>query len=247
MIRALLLLAGFAAAWAALVAATGVPHYILPGPARVAAAFVDNFGFILENAAITFAEIVLGMLVGVIAGLGCALTLTLSRTARAWMLPLIVASQAIPVFAIAPLLVLWLGYGMASKIAAAALIIFFPVASAFYDGLARTQAGWLDLARTMGATRASILLRVRFPAALPSLASGVRVAAAVAPIGAVIGEWVGASAGLGFVMLQSNAQMRVDLMFAALIVLAVFALLFYALVDKAMARLVPWDPKRTDP
>lgn len=247
MIRALLLLAGFAAAWAALVAATGVPHYILPGPARVAAAFVDNFGFILENAAITFAEIVLGMLVGVIAGLGCALTLTLSRTARAWMLPLIVASQAIPVFAIAPLLVLWLGYGMASKIAAAALIIFFPVASAFYDGLARTQAGWLDLARTMGASRASILLRVRFPAALPSLASGVRVAAAVAPIGAVIGEWVGASAGLGFVMLQSNAQMRVDLMFAALIVLAVFALLFYALVDKAMARLVPWDPKRTDP
>jgi putative hydroxymethylpyrimidine transport system permease protein len=247
MIRALLLLAGFAAAWAALVAATGVPHYILPGPARVAAAFVDNFGFILENAAITFAEIVLGMLVGLIAGLGCALTLTLSRTARAWMLPLIVASQAIPVFAIAPLLVLWLGYGMASKIAAAALIIFFPVASAFYDGLARTQAGWLDLARTMGATRASILLRVRFPAALPSLASGVRVAAAVAPIGAVIGEWVGASAGLGFVMLQSNAQMRVDLMFAALIVLAVFALLFYALVDKAMARLVPWDPKRTDP
>jgi putative hydroxymethylpyrimidine transport system permease protein len=163
------------------------------------------------------------------------------------MLPLIVASQAIPVFAIAPLLVLWLGYGMASKIAAAALIIFFPVASAFYDGLARTQAGWLDLARTMGATRASILLRVRFPAALPSLASGVRVAAAVAPIGAVIGEWVGASAGLGFVMLQSNAQMRVDLMFAALIVLAVFALLFYALVNKAMARLVPWDPKRTDP
>jgi putative hydroxymethylpyrimidine transport system permease protein len=247
MIRALLLLAGFAAAWAALVEATGVPHFILPGPGRVAAAFVDNFAFILENAAITFAEIVLGMLVGLIAGLGCALTLTLSRTARAWMLPLMVASQAIPVFAIAPLLVLWLGYGMASKIAAAALIIFFPVASSFYDGLARTQAGWLDLARTMGASRASMLLRVRFPAALPALASGVRMAAAVAPIGAVIGEWVGASAGLGFVMLQSNAQMRVDLMFAALIVLAAFALLFYALVDKAMARLVPWDPRRTDP
>jgi putative hydroxymethylpyrimidine transport system permease protein len=224
-----------------------VPHFILPGPGRVAAAFADNFAFILENTAITFAEIVLGMLVGLIAGLGCALTLTLSRTARAWMLPLMVASQAIPVFAIAPLLVLWLGYGMASKIAAAALIIFFPVASSFYDGLARTQAGWLDLARTMGASRASMLLRVRFPAALPALASGVRMAAAVAPIGAVIGEWVGASAGLGFVMLQSNAQMRVDLMFAALIVLAAFALLFYALVDKAMARLVPWDPRRTDP
>jgi putative hydroxymethylpyrimidine transport system permease protein len=246
MIRGLLVFAGFVAAWFALVAATGVPHYILPSPQRVVAAFADNAGFILENAAITFLEIVLGMIVGLIAGLSCALALATSRVLRAWMLPLIVASQAIPVFAIAPLLVLWLGYGIASKIVAAALIIFFPVASAFYDGLARTNAGFLDLARTMGATKPRILLRLRFPAALPALASGIRVAAAIAPIGAVIGEWVGASAGLGFVMLQSNAQMRVDLMFAALIVLAAFALLFYAAIDRLMAALVPWDPKRID-
>jgi putative hydroxymethylpyrimidine transport system permease protein len=98
----------------------------------------------------------------------------------------------------------------------------------------------------MGASRRTTLLRLRLPAALPAFASGARVAAAIAPIGAVIGEWVGASAGLGFVMLQSNAQMRVDLMFAALAVLAAFALAFYALIDKAMALLVPWDPKRTD-
>lgn len=246
MIRAFVIIAGFVAAWFALVALTGVPHYILPGPARVAAAFAENAGFIAENAAITFLEIVLGMLVGLLAGLSCALALAMSRLLRVWMLPLIVASQAIPVFAIAPLLVLWLGYGIASKIAAAALIIFFPVASAFYDGLARTNAGFLDLARTMGATKPLILLRLRFPAALPALASGVRVAAAIAPIGAVIGEWVGASAGLGFVMLQSNAQMRVDLVFAALIVLAAFALIFYAAIDRLMTALVPWDPKRID-
>jgi putative hydroxymethylpyrimidine transport system permease protein len=246
MIRGLLALIGMVAAWEALVRLTGVPHFILPGPARVGAALFENWTFILDNALVTLLEIVLGMAVGLIAGLSCALALTASKTARAWLLPLIVASQAIPVFAIAPLLVLWLGYGIASKIAAAALIVFFPVASAFYDGLARTNAGWLDLAHTMGASRSAVLLRLRLPAALPAFASGARVAAAIAPIGAVIGEWVGASAGLGFLMLQSNAQMRVDLMFAALAVLAVFAIAFYALVDKAMALLVPWDPKRID-
>ncbi|MFM7346471.1 MAG: ABC transporter permease [Tagaea sp.] len=246
MIRAAVVFVCFLAAWEALVRLTGVPHFILPGPARVGAALAENWAFILENAGVTLVEIVLGMAVGLILGLSCALALTASKTARAWLLPLVVASQAIPVFAIAPLLVLWLGYGIASKIAAASLIVFFPVASAFYDGLARTNPGWLDLARTMGASRTSTLLRLRLPAALPAFASGARVAAAIAPIGAVIGEWVGASAGLGFLMLQSNAQMRVDLMFAALAVLAAFALAFYALVDKAMALLVPWDPKRIE-
>lgn len=246
MIRPAIVFVGFVAAWETLVRLTGVPHFILPGPARVGAALAENWAFILENAGVTLVEIVLGMAIGLILGLSCALALTASKTARAWLLPLVVASQAIPVFAIAPLLVLWLGYGIASKVAAASLIVFFPVASAFYDGLARTNPGWLDLARTMGASRTSTLLRLRLPAALPAFASGARVAAAIAPIGAVIGEWVGASAGLGFLMLQSNAQMRVDLMFAALAVLAVFALAFYALVDKAMAWLVPWDPKRMD-
>jgi putative hydroxymethylpyrimidine transport system permease protein len=246
MIRAAIVFVCFLAAWEALVRLTGVPHFILPGPARVGAALAENWAFILENAGVTLVEIVLGMAVGLILGLSCALALTASKTARAWLLPLVVASQAIPVFAIAPLLVLWLGYGIASKIAAASLIVFFPVASAFYDGLARTNPGWLDLARTMGASKTATLLRLRLPAALPAFASGARVAAAIAPIGAVIGEWVGASAGLGFLMLQSNAQMRVDLMFAALAVLAAFALAFYALVDKAMALLVPWDPKRIE-
>ena len=103
--------------------------------------------------------------------------------------------QTIPVFALAPLLVLWFGYGLASKVAMAILIIYFPVAAALFDGLRRTEPGWLDLARTMGATRLRTLLRVRLPAALPAFGSGLRVATAVAPIGAVVGEWVGSSAG----------------------------------------------------
>ena len=125
-------------------------------------------------------------------------------------MPLLVVSQAL-LFALAQLLVLWLGYGMASKVAMAVLIIYFPVTAAFLDGLRRTEPGWVELARTMDASGRAILAQVRVPAALPALASGLRVAAAVAPIGAVVGEWVGSSAGLGYLMLHANARMQVDL------------------------------------
>jgi len=154
----------------------------------------------------------------------------------------LVASQAVPVFALAPILVLWLGYGMASKVAMACLVIFFPVALAFWDGLRRTDPGWLDLARTMDARPWALLWRIRVPAALPALASGLRMAAAVAPIGAVIGEWVGASYGLGFLMFQANARMQTDLVFASLAVLAALAVALYALVDTALRRALPWIP-----
>ncbi|MBX6375755.1 MAG: ABC transporter permease subunit, partial [Acetobacteraceae bacterium] len=146
--------------------------------------------------------------------------------------------------AIAPLLTLWMGFGMASKIAMATIIIFFPVASAFYDGLRRTEPGWLDLATTMGASRRTALLRIRLPAALPALASGLRVAAAFAPIGAVVGEWVGASAGLGYLMLHANGRSQTDLMFAALFVLAAMALALWFALDALLRALLPWQPDR---
>jgi putative hydroxymethylpyrimidine transport system permease protein len=123
----------------------------------------------------------------------------------------------------------------------ATLIIFFPVTAAFFDGLRRTDPGWLDLARTMGGSRLAILRQVRMPAALPALGSGVRVATAVAPIGAVIGEWVGASAGLGYIMLHANARTQTALMFAALLTLAVIAVALYYAVDAVVRRLTRWQ------
>ena len=154
----------------------------------------------------TAAEMVMGLALGLILGAALAIVFAASMAWRRWALPLVIVSQAIPVIAIAPLLVLWLGYGMASKVAMAALVIFFPVVSALYDGLRHTDQGWLDLARTMDARPRATLLQIRLPAALPAFASGARIAAAVAPIGAVIGEWVGASAGLGHLMTQSLAR-----------------------------------------
>ena len=154
---------------------------------------VERAGIIGYHALFTVTEILGGLALGVVLGAATALTLSYFRPARRWLMPVLVFSQAIPVFALAPLLVLWMGYGMASKIAMATLIIFFPVTSAFFDGLRRTEPGWLDLAQTMGGSRWSTLLHIRLPAALPAFASGLRVATAVAPIGAVVGEWVGAS------------------------------------------------------
>ncbi len=232
----LILVALWSLAWAL----TGRLDFILPPPWTVAAALWEHRDLLAEHGAITLAEIALGLVVGGGMGVLAALSLALWRPAALWLWPLFVATQALPVFAIAPLLVLWLGYGMASKIAMAALIIFFPVASAFYDGLRRTDPDLLDLARTMNASKGAVLRHLRVPAALPGLASGLKVGAAVAPIGAVVGEWVGSSAGLGFLMLHANARLQVPLMFAALLLLAVMAILLHAAISACLRRALPW-------
>jgi putative hydroxymethylpyrimidine transport system permease protein len=225
------------AAWQAVVVLADLPPFILPGPLRVAEALWTSRALIAENALVTIAEVLIGLVLGATLGAATAIWLAASPLARSLVRPILVFSQAVPVFALAPLLTLWLGYGLASKVVMAVLIIYFPVTSAFLDGLAGTPRGYLDLARCMGATPAQTMRRVRIPAALPSLASGLRLAAVYAPIGAVIGEWVGASRGLGYLMLLANGRAKIDLMFAALLVLAVFTVLLHAAVDAAARRL----------
>ena len=242
-LRPWIVLFGLSLLWEAAVRVTQVPPYILPGPLRVASAWMARWELILEHAGRTVLEMVLGLALGAALGCGSALIMSLFRTVQRWLLPVLVISQAVPVFALAPLLVLWFGYGMGSKVAMATLIIYFPVTSAFSDGLRRTDPGWVDLARTMDATQWSVLWRVRLPAALPALASGLRVAVAVAPIGAVVGEWVGSSAGLGYLMLHANARMQVDLMFAALATLGALAVTFYFAADRLLRLAVPWSPE----
>lgn len=223
--------------WQAAVAFGELPPFILPGPARVAEALWVNRALIASNALVTIAEVLIALALGALLGAATAVGLAASATARGLAQPILVFSQAVPVFALAPLLTLWFGYGMASKVLMAVLIIYFPVTSAFLDGLNGTPQGWLDLARTMGATPRGVMWRLRVPAALPSLASGLRLAAVYAPIGAVIGEWVGASKGLGYLMLLANGRSKIDLMFAALFVLAAFTVALHAAVDLAARRL----------
>lgn len=226
--------------WQAVVTLTGVPRFILPGPGRVALTLWESRVLIAEHAVITFAEVLIGLALGAVLGAGSAIGLALSARAREVARPILVFTQAVPVFALAPVLTLWLGYGLGSKIAMALLIIYFPVTSAFLDALVRTPRGWVDMAAVMGGSVMRIMWLVRIPAALPGLASGLRLAAVYAPIGAIIGEWVGASRGLGYLMLLANGRAKTDLMFAALIVLAVFTIFLHSAVD----RLARWALER---
>ncbi len=166
-VRALVIVAGLLLAWQVVVWLTAAPHFILPGPARVALAWGANWLLILEHAGVTLLEIVLGLALGTLVGCVNALALVYFRPARLWLLPVLVSYQAVPVFALAPILALWFGFGIASKVVMAALIIYFPVAASFFDGLRRTEPGWLDLAHTMNGGRWAVLRHVRVPAALP--------------------------------------------------------------------------------
>lgn len=243
----ILVLAGVLAIWEAVVWLAETPAFILPPPSLVAGAFLAQPGFFLHHAGITALEILLGLGAGVTAGILTALVINASATLSRLVGPALVASQALPVFAVAPLLVIWFGYGIASKIIMAALIIYFPVATAFSDGLKRTDPGLLDLAWLNGAGRVQSFSLIRVPAALPAFGSGLRVAAGVAPIGAIVGEWVGASGGLAFIMLQANARMQTDDVFVALVLLALMALALRAVVDLIVRRLLFWVPGEQSP
>lgn len=222
------------ACWQLLVSIEKLPPYLLPSPSLVLHTMFTNWQILLSQTWPTALESVIGFLLAVGIGMLSAITFIYFPPTRHWLLPSLVISQALPTFAIAPLLVVWLGYGLASKIVTVMIILFFPVTTAFYDGLSRVDENWLDLAQTMQATRFTALRYIALPAALPALASGLRLAAVGAPLGAVIGEWVGASQGLGYLMLNSNARLQVDMMFAALIWLVILALILFFTVDRGM-------------
>ncbi|MBA98880.1 ABC transporter permease [Sulfitobacter sp.] len=218
--------------WQAAVTLTDVPHFILPSPSRVAQALFIHRATIFDHTLATATEVVLGLVIGTILGTVTAVQLALFRTAERLILPILVFTQAVPVFALAPLLTLWFGYGIGSKIVMTVLIIFFPVTSAFHDGLTRTDNRFHDLAHAMGARKVRFMWHVQIPSALPDLGTGLKLAAVYAPIGAVIGEWVGASKGLGYLMLLANGRAKIDLMFASLIVLACLTVLLHIVVGR---------------
>ncbi len=229
--------------WQAAASALALPAFLLPSPADVVGAYAAYGSRLVAEAGVTLLETLIGLVAGVAFGILAGLATSASPLLHRLLSPILVVSQALPVFALAPLLVLWFGFGLASKVVMTSLVIFFPVASAFADGLRRTPPHFLDLARLNGAGRLRTLRLIRVPAALPALTTGIRVAAVYAPIGAVIGEWVGASRGLGLLMVQANARMQTPLLFAALGMLAAATLLLKIAVDRLMLRLIPWIEK----
>ncbi len=241
-----LLLAALIGAWQ-LAASTGfladvlgLEDFLVPSPAAIGEALWENRSLLAENAWVTLREIVFGLACALLVGVGFAVLMHLSRVLRDAAYPLVVASQTIPIVVIAPILLIWLGFGIGPKIAVVALICFFPITVNVLDGLRSTAPEAIKLMRSLDASRWQILRRVEAPNALPSFFTGAKIAVALAPIGAVFGEWVGSSAGLGHLILQDNAQLEVAREFAAVVVLSTMALLLIGLIALAERRVVTW-------
>jgi NitT/TauT family transport system permease protein/putative hydroxymethylpyrimidine transport system permease protein len=224
-----------------------VDDLILPSPTEIASALWDDRSLLWHNLVVTAEEVALGMLVAVVVGLACALALHFSRQVRRATYPLLVASQAIPIVIIAPLLIVWLGFGLAPKLAIVALVCFFPIVVTTLDALDRVDRDTLKLLRTMDASRWAAFRFAEAPAAFPAALSGAKIAVAISVIGAVFAEYAGSSEGLGHLILQSIPQLETARAWAAAVVLAAFAIaLFYAL-DLAQRRLVPWTATERTP
>jgi putative hydroxymethylpyrimidine transport system permease protein len=237
--RVLVGFALFLAGWQLLVLITGLPPFLLPGPGLVVQTLWSSRAMIAVAGLVTMGEVAISLVLGTALGVATAIGLAASPRLRASVQPVLIVSQTIPVFALAPLMTLWLGYGLASKVAVAVLVIYFPVTQAFLDAILRTPPGWLELAQVMQARPGQSLWRIRLPAALPGLATGLRLAAIYAPLGVVLGEWVGAAQGLGYLMLLANGRSKIDLMFASLAVLCALTYGLHRGMDWALRKALP--------
>jgi len=230
-------------AWWAMARYSGLPSFILPSPAQVWMRFLRAMsdGSLFFHAGVTLSEILLGLLIGALTATILGYLVARSRALEHLLSPYLVASQAIPLVAIAPLLVIWFGPGIFSKILICALIVFFPVLVNTVVGVRAVPTALHDLMRSLRATRRQILLKLEIPAALPVFLGGLRIGATLSVIGAVVGELVGADMGLGFLINVGRGQYDTALVFVAVFTLILLALILYGVVAWAEKRLLSWQ------
>jgi ABC-type nitrate/sulfonate/bicarbonate transport system permease component len=234
------LLALFVLAWQGVASLESVDDLTLASPVETADSLAEDRALLWDNALVTLSEVVLGLAIAVLAGVGSAVAMHLVRPLRDAAYPLLVASQAIPIVVLAPIFVLAFDYGIGPKLAIVALICFFPITVNVLDGLRSVDPGLLKLMRSLGAARLGTLRRAELPAALPHFFTGLRVAATVSVIGAVFGEWAGADQGLGRLVLLANTQLETPRVYAGIVVLTLMAVALFALVALAERLAVPW-------
>jgi ABC-type nitrate/sulfonate/bicarbonate transport system permease component len=222
---------------------------ILPPPHQIAQSLYDDRSLLWSNFLVTAQEIIFGILVATAAALALAVSLHLSRALRRAVYPLLVASQAIPIVLLAPLLVLWLGFGFAPKLLVIAIVCFFPIVVTTLDGLSAVDPELLKLMRTFDAPRTRTFRHVELPAALPGLFTGMKIAVVFAPIGAVFAEQAGSNSGLGYVFELAISNLFTARAYAAVFILAVFAISLFALLTLAERLLLPWayEPRGDSP
>lgn len=215
-----------------------LPPYVLPPPTQVLLSFFQDWSLLLHHAGATLAAVGLGLGVGIAGGVGLAVLVFYVRPLSQALAPFLVGSQVIPVFAVAPLFVLWFGYGLLPRAAVAGMITFFPVAVNLLDGLRSVRPEFLEFFQALGVPERKLLRMVRLPAAVPFLLSGLRVGATLSLVGATVGEWVGSSRGLGYLMVRANALLRLDRVFAVLLLLTLLGLAMYEGIS-ILERLLP--------
>lgn len=226
--------------WEASVHYFKIPSYILPGPWKILKVMWQRMDLLAAHALVTLTEIGLGFWLALVVGLTLAVLIHSSRIIERSFLPLIISSQTIPVFAIAPLLILWFGYGIGSKVVMTAIIVFFPIVINTVEGLKAADPDTLALLKILEASPGQMFFKVRVPQSLPFVFSGIKIGVAVSVIGAVIGEWVGAREGLGYLMIHANAQLQVELVFASIFWLSILGMGLYGLVVVVERLLIPW-------
>lgn len=230
----------FLTVWELYAQLSGIRESTLPAPSRVIEVFLENRAVLFDNARVTGIEIVVGYLAAVVFGTVLGVVIHASIPLERTLYPWLVASQTVPILAIAPVIVTWLGFGIESKITVVVLLCFFPIAVNTIDGLRSANPELLDLMRAMGASPFKRFWSASVPAALPSIFSGLKVGAALASVGAVIGEWVGSSAGLGYLILAYNSQIRTAHVFAVIVLLSVMGLALFGVVVVLERVTMPW-------
>jgi NitT/TauT family transport system permease protein len=232
------------AAWWFVTAQKLVPPFILPSPQDTVNTAVENSSYLLQHTGVTTLETVLGFIIAFVVGELVAVLMIYSKSLEKTMYPLILFAQVIPKIAIAPLFVVWLGFGLEPKIFVAVLMAFFPIVISGMAGLRSVDPEILELTSTMGANPLKTFWKIRLPASLPQLLSGLKVAATLAVTGAVVGEFVGANEGLGYVILQANGNIDTAMLFAALIIMSLLGVLLFAIIQVAEWFLIPWHASR---
>lgn len=242
--RPLLLVVALVGAWWIVSALKVFASYLVPSPGNVAKVMAAHPGYLWHNTLTTAWETVLGFVFAAAAGLLAAVVMVYSATVEKTLYPLLLFAQVIPKIAIAPLFIVWLGFGLAPKVVVAVLMAFFPVVISGVAGLRAVDPEMLELAETMGSHPLQTFCKVRFPASLPHLFTGLKVAATLAVTGAVVGEFVGADRGLGYVILQANGNLDTPMLFAGLIIMSALGVLFFAIIEAADHVFLPWHASR---
>jgi putative hydroxymethylpyrimidine transport system permease protein len=231
---------GVIAFWQWIVRDMNVQTYLFPAPSDIAKSIWDNFHLLMSNAWVTFQEILLGLGMAVGAGLVLGVLLHVIPFLRRGLYPILITSQTVPIVVLAPVLVVLIGFNMTPKLVIVALTCFFPIVVNTIDGLRLVDSEYIRMMQTLDASRIDIFRRVEFPSALPAIFTGLRIAVTYGAIGAVFGEWSGASQGLGYLMQQATPSLNTPLIFASIVLLSVMALFCFAAVSVLERLTIPW-------